>query len=77
MANLQVRNMPDVLHERLREHARERNCTMSAAVLDAIERELERWEWGKHLANRPTTDLRIDVASVIAEVRGLRDAELE
>ncbi|MDE0579372.1 MAG: hypothetical protein F4124_13235 [Acidimicrobiia bacterium] len=77
MANLQVRNMPDVLHERLREHARERNCTMSAAVLDAIERELARWEWSKHLANRPTTDLGIDVASLIAEVRASRDAELE
>ena len=77
MANLQVRNMPDVLHERLRQHALERNCTMSAAVLDAIERELARWEWGKHLATRPTTDLGIEVASLIAEVRASRDAELE
>lgn len=77
MANLQVRNMPDLLHERLREHARERNCTMSAAVLGAIERELARWEWRKHLANRPTTDLGMDVASLIAEVRELRDTELE
>ncbi len=50
---------------------------MSAAVLDAIERELARWEWSKHLATRPTTDLGIDVASLIAEVRASRDAELE
>ncbi|MDE0700029.1 MAG: hypothetical protein F4Y27_03445 [Acidimicrobiaceae bacterium] len=77
MANLQVRNMSDVLHERLRQHARERNCTMSAAVLEAIERELARWEWNKHLANRPTTNLGIDVASLIAEVRETRDSELE
>ena len=77
MANLQVRNMSDVLHERLRQHARERNCTMSAAVLEAIERELARWEWNKHLASRPTTDLGIDVASLIAEVRETRDSELE
>ena len=77
MANLQVRNVPDVLHERLREHARERNCSMSAAVLDAIERELARWEWNKHLANRPTTDLGIDAAALIAEVRESRHAELE
>ena len=69
--------MPDVLHERLRQHALERNCTMSAAVMDAIERELARWEWSKHLAARPTTDLGIEVASLIAEVRASRDAELE
>ncbi|WP_419924328.1 FitA-like ribbon-helix-helix domain-containing protein [Candidatus Poriferisocius sp.] len=77
MANLQVRNVPDVLHERLRQHALERNCTMSAAVLDAIERELARWEWSKHLSTRPTTDLGIEVASLIAEVRASRDSELE
>ncbi|MCY3576934.1 MAG: hypothetical protein OXH53_06440 [bacterium] len=77
MANLQVRNMPDVLHERLREHARERNCSMSAAVLDAIERELARWEWSKHLSQRPTADLGIDAASLLIEVRHARDAELE
>ena len=75
MANLQVRNVPDVLHKRLR--ALERNCTMSAAVLDAIERELARWEWSKHLSTRPTTDLGIEVASLIAEVRASRDSELE
>ena len=69
--------MPDVLHERLREHARERNCSMSAAVLDAIERELARWEWNKHLANRPNTDLGINAAALIAEVRESRRAELE
>ena len=69
--------MPDVLHERLRQHALERNCTMSAAVLDAIERELARWEWSKHLATRPATDLGIDVASLIAEMRASRYAELE
>ncbi len=50
---------------------------MSAAVLDAIERELARWEWSKHLATRPATDLGIDVASLIAEIRVSRDAELE
>ena len=53
MTNLQVRNMPDDLHERLRRHARESNCTMSAAVLTAVERELARWEWRKRLAQRP------------------------
>ncbi len=69
--------MPDVLHERLREHARQRNCSMSAAVLDAIERELARWEWNKHLSQRPAADLGTDAASLLIEVRQARDAELE
>ena len=75
--HLQVKNVPDALHERLRQHARERNCTMSAAVLYAIERELARWEWSKHLATRPAIELGVDAASLIAEVRASRDAELE
>ncbi len=56
MANLQVENVPEALHERLRRHARERNCTVSAAVLAAVERELARWEWHARLAQRPPTD---------------------
>ena len=77
MANLQVRNMPDDLHERLRRHARDNNCTMSAAVLIAVERELERWEWRKRLAQRPRTDLGLEAATLLAEERRLRDVETE
>ena len=75
MANLQVRNIPDALHERLRRHARENNCTMSATVLTAVERELATWEWRKHLAQRPKTDLDIEAATLLAEERSLRDVE--
>ena len=75
MANLQVKNIPDALHERLRRHARENNCTMSAAVLTAIERELARWEWRERLAQRPRTHLRIGAAALLAEERSLRNAE--
>ncbi len=67
--------MPDGLHERLRQHARELNCTMSAAVLEAIERDLARWEWSKHIAARPTTAMGIDAASLVAEARESRDAD--
>ena len=77
MANLQVRNIPDELHERLRRHAREHNCTMSAVVLSAVERELVRWEWRKRLAQRPETDLGVDAAALLADARALRDAETE
>ena len=76
MANLQVRNVPDELHERLRRQAREHNCSMSAVVLRAVEHELERLEWRERLAQRPTTDLGVDAATLIAEERARRDMEL-
>ena len=57
IANLQVKNIPDTLHQRLRRYAREHKCTLSDIVLAAIERELARREWHERLARRPTTDL--------------------
>ncbi len=75
MANLQVRNIPDDLHERLRRHARENNCTMSTVVLSAVEREFVRWEWRERLAQRPTTDPGVAAATLLAEERSQRDLE--
>ena len=69
MANLQIRNMPEELHQRLRTHAQQNNCTMSAAVLVAIQRELERWEWRKRLAGRAETDLGVTASELLAEER--------
>ena len=77
MANLQVRNVSDDLHDRLRRHARENNCTISAAVLTAVERELARWEWRKRLAQRPEIDLGVEAAALLVEERSLRDVEME
>ncbi len=77
MATLQVKNVPEALHERLRRHARERSCTMSAAVLTAVERELTRWEWRARLAQRPETDLGISTAALLREEHAARDMELE
>ncbi len=76
MAHLQVKNVPDSVHDRLRCFARETNRTLSAAVLAAVERELEAWEWRKRWAQRPETDLGVDAATLIAEARALRDREL-
>ena len=76
MANLQVRNMPEELHERLRRCAQQRNCSMSAVVLQALERELERSEWQERWESSPTFDLGISAADVLAEVRRERDEEL-
>ena len=75
MTNLQVRNIPDALHERLRRHARLNNSTMSTIVLTALERELTRWEWQAHLAQRPKTDLGVEAATLLAEERAQYDTE--
>lgn len=77
MANLQVKNVPEAVHERLRRQARENNCTMSAFVLAAIERELARSEWREHLRRQPTTDLGVEAATLIREERAMRDAGAE
>ena len=76
MANLQVRNVPEEMMERLRALARGRNCTLSAAVLAAIERDLAKWEWWQRWEQRPITDLGVDAATLIAEERAARDQEL-
>ena len=78
MANIQVKNVPEELHERLRRYAREENCSMSAAVLAAIERELERSEWRERMANRPIVDLGPGetAAEAVEAERALRDKEL-
>lgn len=73
MAHLQVKNVPDSLHDRLRSLARETNRTVRAAVLDAVQREVAAWEWKKRLAERPTTDLGVEAATLIAEARARRD----
>jgi plasmid stability protein len=69
MANLQVKNIPDTLHQRLRCYAREHKCTLSDVVLMAIEHELARREWHERLAHRPTTDLGVSAASLLEQER--------
>ena len=76
MANLQVKNVPDALHERLRRHARENNCTISETVLTAVERELAMWEWRTRLAQHPKTDLGVEAAVLLQEERANRDMEI-
>ena len=75
MANLQVKNLPDDLHERLRRHARANNRTISAAVVVAVERELAQADWRERLALRPETDLGVTAAALLAEERSQRAGE--
>ncbi len=76
MTNLQVKNIPDALHDRLRRYAQRRNCTIGAAVLAAIERELAMSEWKERYAELPETQLGAAAATLIAAERRLREGEL-
>ena len=69
MVNLQVKNIPDHLHQRLRRCAQDRNATIRDVVLAAVERELARQDWHQRLANRPLTHLGRSAAALLAEER--------
>jgi len=77
MANLQVKNLPEPLHARLRRYAREHHRTISDVALTALEREMNRCEWYERLAQRPTTDLGVSASSLLEEERSQRQRELE
>lgn len=76
MANLQVKNISDTLHQRLRRYAQEHKCTLGEVVLIAIERELARREWHERLAQRPTTDLGVSAVSLLEQERQQREQDL-
>jgi plasmid stability protein len=76
MPNLTIHNMPEDIHKRLRLYASEHNCTTSEVVIMALQRELERWEWKKRLAQRPKTNLSIPSTDLIAEERSSRTQKL-
>ena len=77
MGSIQVKNVPDSVHEGLRRVAREERTTLSAVVLSAVERELKRAAWRRRMAQRPRTNLSVSAAELLAEARAERDAELD
>lgn len=77
MSNLQVKNVPDGLYERLRDYAAESNLTISAVVLEAVERELAKANMLKRLASRTPVELGVSVAEAIVFERMVREEEME
>jgi hypothetical protein len=76
MANIQVKKIPESLHNKLRRYAREQEITIGEIVLEAIEREVARREWHKRFASRPATRLRSTAAELLDQERRLRDSDL-
>jgi len=76
MANIQVKNIPEKLHNRLRRYAKEQDCTLGEIVLEAIEREVARREWHKRFSGRPPTELGNSAAELLDQERRQRDSDL-
>lgn len=76
MANLQVKNLPDALHRRLRRYAQKHNRTISDAALEAIERGMARYEWHEKLSQRPVTNLGESATSLLEQERQQRERDL-
>ena len=76
MSTLQIKNIPESLHRRLRRYAQKQRCTLSDFACEAIEKELARREFHEQLTRRPKTDLGISAAALLEEERQQRDKDL-
>jgi plasmid stability protein len=74
MANLQVKNVPDMIHRRIRVCAKRRGRTVRDFVLDAVLREIERQEFRARLSRRAPVDLGRPAARTLEELRAEREA---
>jgi plasmid stability protein len=72
MANLQVKNVPDEVHRRLRRCAKRRGQTVREIVLQAVQRELSHEEFAARLRRRRSVDLGRPAADFLREVRSER-----
>ncbi len=76
MANLQVKNLPEPLHRKLRAYAKRRGRTVRDVVLEAVTREVERDEFITRLTQRAPVDLGRPAARTLDEVRAERAKDL-
>ncbi len=76
MANLQMKNVPETLHRKIRTYARSRGRTIRDVVLAAIVREIEHDEFRARLARRRPVDLGRPAARTLEETRAERERKL-
>ena len=69
MANLQVKDVPENVHRRLRECARRRGKSLRELVLEALGKELSYDEFEMRLQGRSRVRLSRPAGEVLAEVR--------
>jgi hypothetical protein len=76
VSNIQVKDVPDALHRRIRECAERQGRSIRDLVLDAVRREIAREEFRERLARRRPVELDRPAARTLEEVRDERDREL-
>jgi plasmid stability protein len=74
MANLQVKNVPDTIHRKIRACAQRRGRTVRDFVLEAVLREIKRQEFRARLSRREAVDLGRPAARTLDELRAEREA---
>jgi antitoxin FitA len=73
VGNLQVKNLPDDVHQKLRERARKEHRTVSDLVTQVLRREVSRpslAEWLADLDKLPRRDTDVDMDALMDEIRG-------
>jgi plasmid stability protein len=80
MGAIQVKDVPEELHEALRRRALEQGMTLADYVLDLIRRDLglpSRREWFERLATREPVNLRPgEAAEIVRAERAEREAQI-
>lgn len=76
VANLQVKNVPDVLYRQIRQRAARDGQTIGAFVLEAVRAKLDREAFHARLMRRRPVELGRPAAASLAEIRGERDGQL-
>ena len=70
---IQIRNVPDELHRKLKVKAAERGLSLSDLLLQMAEREVNRVSWeemSERIRRRGRVDLESSSADIIRELRG-------
>ena len=76
MVNLQVKDVPDELYQRIRWLATRRDSSIDSVILEAIEQAVRREEWWERWESRPTFDGELDSVRLIREAREENDRKL-
>ncbi len=76
MANLQVKNLPEALHRKLRRFARQDGRPLRDLVLGALLREIADREFRERLKTREPVELPRGAGRSLDEARAEREREL-
>jgi malonyl CoA-acyl carrier protein transacylase len=77
MGNLQIKNVPEALHDELRARADGAGLTLRDYVLRLLERELAvPADWRQRLARLPEVDASVDVMDELGQTREGRTEQI-